>query len=96
MATKKRDPGYAPEVASPRLDDYVICELRYDSGISYTASKFVGPAALEAEASSLNRVLASYKIKRFRSHFASDTKEVRKRATAAPEGIDARVSADSV
>lgn len=94
MATKKPDPGYAPEVASPPVNDYVICELRYDSGISYTASKFAGSSAVEAEASSLNKVLASYKIKRFRSHFASDSKEVRKRATAAPASIDAPISAE--
>ena len=94
MATKKPDAGYAPEVASPPVNDYVICELRYDSGISYTASKFAGPSAVEAEASSLNKVLASYKIKRFRSHFASDSKEVRKRATAAPASIDAPISAE--
>ena len=94
MAAKKPDPGYAPDVAPPQVNDYVICELRYDSGISYTASKFAGPAAVEAAASSLNKLLASYKIKRFRSHFGLDAKEVRKRATAAPASIDAPVSGE--
>lgn len=97
MATKdefETGAGFAPPVEFPGVSDYVVAELRHDSAVTYTASRFAAPAAAEGRASSLNNVLEKFRIKRFSSHFQAPKGEIRKRATAAPPSLGVPVSAE--
>jgi len=71
------------------VPDYVIVELRYESPVAFTASKFAAPAAAAPQAEKLNEVLAKYDIASIRSHFGLKAAEVRARvevaATLPPE-----------
>lgn len=73
----------------PDVPDYVVAELRYESPVAFTASKFVAPAAAEQQADSLNTVLEKFDIAAVRSHFAMKPQAVRARvevaATLPPE-----------
>lgn len=73
----------------PDIPDYVVVELRYESPVAYTASRFAAPAAAAPEADALNDVLAKYGIATMRSHFGLKSTEVRARvevaATLPPE-----------
>ncbi len=86
----------------PDAPDYVVVELKYESPVAFTASRFAAPAAAESQASALNRILSKYDIATVRSHFAKTAKEVRARidvasalpaapraATFAKKGLDA-------
>src|SRR5205809_3454882 len=54
---------------SPDVPDYVVVELRYESPVAFTASKFAAPAAGAPHVDTLNHVLGKYEIARLRSHF---------------------------
>lgn len=73
----------------PDVPDYVLVELRYESAVAFTASKFAAPAAAAPQADSLNNVLAKYDIKSVRSHFGLKAPQIRARveiaATLPPE-----------
>lgn len=86
--------GFAPPVAYPDVHDYVVAELRHDSAVTYTASRFEAPTAAEDRATSLNRVLERFRVRRFRSHFQAPRSDVRMRATAAPPSLGVDVSAE--
>ena len=47
------------DVETPDTPDYVVVELRYESPVAFTASKFVAPAAGERQAETLNNVLGN-------------------------------------
>ena len=68
---------------APDIPDYVVVELRYESPVAYTASKFAGPAAAAPQADVLNHVLAKYDIATLRSHFGLKPTEVRARVEVA-------------
>lgn len=71
------------------IPDYVLVELRYESPVSYTASKFVAASAVATEADALNKVLEKYDIPTIRSHFGLKATDLRARvdvaATLPPE-----------
>src|ERR1043165_2148023 len=67
----------------PEVPDYVIVELRYESPVAYSASKFAPPAAPEPHTDSLNQVLSKYDIESVRSHFGLKSSEVRARVEVA-------------
>lgn len=77
------------DVAAPDTPDYVVVELRYESAIAYSPSKFVAPKAAASQADTLNDVLAKFDIKTMRSHFGLSSKAIRSRvdvaATLPPE-----------
>lgn len=77
------------QVETPDVPDYVVVELRYESPVAFTASKFAAPAAAAPQAETLNNVLAKYDIASMRSHFGLKSSEVRARvevaATLPPE-----------
>ena len=50
------------EIAAPDVPDYVVVELRYESPVGYTRSRFSAPAAAAPQADTLNDVLAKYDI----------------------------------
>ncbi len=82
--------GFAPaRFETPEVADYVVVELRYESPVAYTASKFTAPAEAEPQAASLNDTLAKYDIDAVRSHFGLRSAAVRSRvevaATLPPE-----------
>lgn len=82
--------GFVPaEFETPEIPDYVIVELRYESPVAFTASKFAAPAAAEPQAASLNKTLEKYDIASMRSHFGMSSKAIRSRievaATLPPE-----------
>jgi subtilisin family serine protease len=68
---------------APNIPDYVVVELRYESPVAYTASKFAGPAEAAPQADALNDVLARYDIANLRSHFGLKSAEVRPRVEIA-------------
>src|SRR5688572_887305 len=76
-------------IATPDIPDYVVVELRYESPVGYTRSRFSAPAAAAPQADTLNDVLAKYDIKTMRSHFGLSAATVKSRievaATLPPE-----------
>jgi hypothetical protein len=74
---------------APDVPDYVLVELRYESPVAYSTTKFAAPAAAGRQAESLNNVLEKYDIATVRSHFGLKSAEVRARvevaATLPPE-----------
>ena len=99
MATKKSSKGQtgmetkegyvSTQFEVPDVPDYVVVELRYESPVAYSASKFSAPAAAAPQADTLNAVLAKYDIRAMRSHFGLKSSEVKERvqvaATLPPE-----------
>lgn len=78
----------------PAIPDYVVAELRYESPVTYTASRFAAPAATRDQANRLNNVLAKFDIASMRSQFGQDAAQVRNRlglAAALPSQPSARV-----
>jgi hypothetical protein len=88
---------------TPPVPDYVIAELRYESPVAFSAAKFEAPAAAEAQANTLNKVLAKFDIAALRSHFGLKKDEIRSRieiaavlppephiARFAKKGVDAK------
>jgi subtilisin family serine protease len=77
------------EFEMPDVPDYVVVELRYESPVAFTPSKFVAPGAAAPQADTLNNVLAKYDIRAVRSHFGLKSSEIRSRipvaATLPPE-----------
>jgi subtilisin family serine protease len=76
-------------VELPDVPDYVVVELRYESPVAYSASKFSAPAPAAKQANSLNGILEKYDVKALRSHFGVSASDVRSRvgvaATLPPE-----------
>lgn len=89
----RSDAGFLLPVSFPETPDYVIAELRYDSRVAFSASKFEGPSETEAQVASLNRVLEDFQVKRFRSHFGKSATEIRQRVTAPSTAMVAPVTA---
>src|SRR5260370_29878556 len=76
--------GYvSTEFEMPEAPDYVIAELRYESPVAFTTTRFAAPAAAEPQAAALNRVLSKYDIAAVRSHFGKKISEVRERIEVA-------------
>ena len=77
------------EIETPDVPDYVVVELRYESPVAFSRSRFSAPAAAAPQADSLNNVLAKYDIKTLRSHFGLPSTVVKDRievaATLPPE-----------
>jgi hypothetical protein len=46
-------------IGEPDVRDYVVVELRYESPVAFTRSKFVAPPTPAPDADSLNQVLES-------------------------------------
>ncbi|MGI8565288.1 MAG: S8 family serine peptidase [Pyrinomonadaceae bacterium] len=67
----------------PDVPDYVLVELRYESPVAHSTSKFIAPRAVASQADSLNNVLAKYDIAALRSHFGLKSSEVRARVEVA-------------
>ena len=53
--------------ATPDVGDYVVAELRYESPVAYTRSRFVAPAVGAGDANRFNQVLEKFDIKEIRS-----------------------------
>jgi len=82
--------GFIPtKFEAPDIPDYVVVELRYESPVAFSASKFTAPAAAEPHAETLNSVLAKYDIASMRSHFGLKSSAIHARvevaATLPPE-----------
>jgi subtilisin family serine protease len=94
MATSSKARAGGPrEIAAPSTPDYVIAELRYDSGVVVTPDAIVaGPAQAEAKAAGLQTTLAAFDVKRVTPHFALPKAKLAARAE--PASMHARVSAD--
>lgn len=96
MAKKadRPDAGFMLPVSLPETPDYVVAELRYDSRVAFSASKFEGPSEAEAQVEALNKVLEEFRVKKFRSHFGKKASEIRQRVTATSAAVVAPVTAD--
>jgi len=81
--------GFSTETETPDIPDYVVVELRYESPVAYSRSKFSAPAAAAPQADTLNNVLEKYDIKTLRSHFGLSSPAIKDRveiaATLPPE-----------
>jgi len=89
MATRKSSrkvsPGLLPHGIGPvDIPDYVVAELRYDSGLVLTPSSGIAApsAAAEAPARKLNELLAGFELDRVVSHFGLADKVLARRAQA--------------
>jgi subtilisin family serine protease len=71
------------DVETPDIPDYVVVELRYESPVAFTTSKFAAPAAAAPQADTLNSVLEKYDIQTMRSHFGLTSSEVKSRVEVA-------------
>jgi len=85
MATRRKTPGFALgkfDVAD--VPDYVVAELRYDSGVVISAQRgIVAPSAeAEAPARSLNNLLAGFDLERVVPHFGLKENVLATRAAA--------------
>jgi hypothetical protein len=56
-------------IGEPDVRDYVVVELRYESPVAFTRSKFVAPPTAAPDADSLNQVLEKFDVEAVRSHF---------------------------
>jgi subtilisin family serine protease len=70
-------------VAEADVPDYVVAELRYESPVAFTRSKFVAPESAAPQADSLNQVLEKFDIAAVRSHFGLAAETVRARPETA-------------
>ncbi len=76
--------GYASAALdAPGVPDYVVVELRYESPVAPTASRFVAPAGSAPQADQLNAVLERFEIAGMRSHFGLPAADVRARVEVA-------------
>jgi subtilisin family serine protease len=79
---------------TPDIPDYVVAELRYESPVAFTRSRFAAPAAGTGQAERLNNVLAKFDIASMRSQFGLHPTAVSKRlalATALPAEPSAKI-----
>lgn len=94
---KLSGPGFTiAEFETPDIPDYVVAELRYESPVAFTTSRFVAPAAGKSQADRLNDVLEKFDIASIRSQFGLKVPEVRERvalAAALPAEPSARTLA---
>jgi hypothetical protein len=70
-------------IDTPDIPDYVVVELRYESPVAFSASKFSAPGAATSQADTLNNVLAKYDIQPLRSHFGLKSATVKSRVAVA-------------
>jgi subtilisin family serine protease len=88
-------PGFTiTSFETPGISDYVVAELRYESPVGYTRSRFAAPAAGASDAERLNQVLAKFDIAAIRPQFGFAAAEVRKRvdlAAALPKNPSASI-----
>lgn len=82
-AQQSRQGFVSTKVEPPDTPDYVVVELRYESPIAYTTSRFVAPQSSAPDADSLNSVLEKFDIAAVRSHFGLKAPEVRARLEVA-------------
>lgn len=81
---RETDEGYvAGDFEAPDVSDYVVAELRYETPIAYTASRFTAPAPAAPQADRLNDILGRFDIKRIRSQFGLSASTVRSRVEVA-------------
>ena len=71
------------EIDTPDIPDYVVVELRYESPVAFSASKFSAPGAAAPQADTLNDALAKYDIKTMRSHFGLASSAIKNRVEVA-------------
>lgn len=74
--------------------DYVVVELRYDSGVSPSTAGFKAPSAKQPVATSLNTILEGFRVESCRSHFGLRDAALRRRSIEAPRRMPKTVSAD--
>ncbi len=68
---------------TPGIPDYVVAELRYESPVAYTTSRFVAPSAGASQAGRLNDVLAKFDVASMRSQYGFKGAAVRSRLSLA-------------
>jgi hypothetical protein len=93
MATKKRinsqtgqdtKAGFvSSDIDTSDVPDYVVVELRYESPVAFSSSRFSAPAAAAPQADTLNTVLAKFDIQTMRSHFGLKSAAVKNRVAVA-------------
>ena len=88
--------GYpAPSRFRPfRGTDYVVAELRYDSGVAVSGAGFKAPADGAKTASALNSILERFGVRGCGSHFGLRDVALRRRAVEAPSRMPKTVSSD--
>jgi subtilisin family serine protease len=82
---RRNSPGFtAAEFAAPKVPDYIVAELRYDSQvvISGARGRFEAAPAAETAARGLNEILASFRVKRVAPHFGLSERKLAVRASA--------------
>src|SRR5436853_926240 len=89
IAQQTKEGFVSTKFEAPDIPDYVVVELRYESPVAFTASKFLAPGAAAPQSEKLNDVLAKYDVATIRSHFGLKSAAIRARvevaATLPPE-----------
>jgi subtilisin family serine protease len=81
---RETNEGYvAGDFEAPDVADYVVAELRYETPVAYTASRFTAPGPAAPLADGLNDILGRFDIKRIRSQFGLNASTVRSRVEVA-------------
>lgn len=75
-------------------NDYVVVELRYDSGVAVSTAGFKAPSAKEPAATSLNSILEGFRVKSCQSQFGLRDASLRRRSIDAPSRMPKTVSAE--
>ncbi len=71
--------------------DYVVVELKYNSGVSVSTAGFQSAAVTASRSNTLNALLEGFNIKSVRSHFGLSKKKLRERSVAAPTAMPGKV-----
>jgi subtilisin family serine protease len=80
----KSSSGYVSgEYKTPGVSDYVVVELKHEAPVTFSAAGFSAPAAGEATASGLNKVLEGFSIETVQSHFGLPQRAIDRRVTPA-------------
>ncbi|MDH3494113.1 MAG: S8 family serine peptidase [Acidobacteriota bacterium] len=80
-------------ITEKSLPDYVVAELKYESPVVFTTSRFTAPAAAAPEAAGLNKTLERFDVAKLRSQFGLKSKEIRARIDVASSLTEAPTSA---
>jgi subtilisin family serine protease len=76
--------GYVSTVLEqPDTPDFVVAELRYESPVTFTRSRFAAAADAAPQAGALNQILEKFDVTAVRSHFGLSAEKIRSRVQVA-------------
>jgi len=80
---ERKEGHVAPGIVPHDTPDYVIVELRYESPVTFTPSRFAASTEAAPQAERLNQILGRFSISKIRSHFGVKTDAIHARPMVA-------------